>query len=59
MKNIIIGTYGIVDMMTDDSSLAVNVGSGSLQVFATPVMTMLMEKAACKCLENYLEVNLM
>lgn len=57
MKNIIIGTYGIADMMTDDSSLAVNVGSGSLQVFATPVMTMLMEKAAYKCLENYLEDN--
>lgn len=44
-------------MMIDDSTLAVNVGSGSLQVFATPAMTMLMEKAACKCLENYLEDN--
>lgn len=57
MKNINIGSCGIAEMMIDDSTLAVNVGSGSLQVFATPAMTMLMEKAACKCLENYLEDN--
>lgn len=55
MKEINIGASGKAELKTDDSVLAVNVGSGSLEVFATPMMVMLMEKAACNCIAGYLE----
>jgi len=55
MKDIISGISGTAEMTVSDSELAVNVGSGSLRVFATPIMVMLMEKAACACLADYLE----
>ena len=55
MKESAIGIKGFAELTVSSAELAVNVGSGSLEVFATPVMVMLMEKAACKCLENYLE----
>ncbi|MBQ8296438.1 MAG: thioesterase family protein [Ruminococcus sp.] len=55
MKTFNIGISGKAELVTDNSTLAVNVGSGSLEVFATPSMTMLMEKAACCCLADYLE----
>ena len=41
----------------NDENLASKVGSGSLEVFATPEMIMLMEKAACSCISDYLEYN--
>jgi len=50
-----IGIKGKSEIAADSSTLAVNVGSGSLEVFATPMMAMLMEKAACNCLADYLE----
>lgn len=55
MKDIITGISGNAELMVSDSELAVNVGSGSLEVFSTPFMVALMEKAACNCLSEYLE----
>ena len=55
MKEFKCGISGKASLKADKSVLAVNVGSGSLEVFATPMMIMLMEKAACSCLSEYLE----
>lgn len=55
MKDITIGLTGISELTVSENELAKNVGSGSLEVFATPVMIMLMEKAACSCITEYLE----
>lgn len=55
MKNPEIGIKGIAELTVSSNKLAVNVGSGSLEVFATPVMTMLMEKSTCNCLADYME----
>ena len=57
MKELTKGITGTSELTVSDSELAVNVGSGSLEVFATPVMVMLMEKAACSCISEYLEVD--
>jgi len=43
------------ELTVSESELAVNIGSGSLEVLATPVMAMLMEKSACNCIQKYLE----
>lgn len=55
MKNIETGITGCAELTVSQNELAVNIGSGSLEVLATPVMTMLMEKAACCCLSAFLE----
>lgn len=55
MKNIDIDSIGTAELKVSENDLAVNVGSGSLPVFATPTMIMLMEKAACNCLADFLE----
>lgn len=55
MKELKTGLMGMSELEVTDKSLAVNVGSGSLEVFATPEMVMLMEKAACNCISDYLE----
>lgn len=55
MKNIDIDLIGTAELKVSENDLAVNVGSGSLPVFATPTMIMLMEKAACNCLADFLE----
>ncbi|MBP7185336.1 MAG: thioesterase family protein [Ruminococcus sp.] len=55
MKNINAGIKGEAALKVSENELAVNVGSGSLEVFATPVMVMLMEKAACSCVASYME----
>ena len=52
MKN---GIVGKAQLTVSEKELAVNVGSGSLEVFATPVMVMLMEKASCNCVAEYME----
>ena len=55
MKEISTGITGKAKLNVTENELAVNVGSGSLEVFATPVMVMLMEKAACNCVAEYME----
>lgn len=55
MKDINAGIKGEAALKVSENELAVNVGSGSLEVFATPVMVMLMEKAACCCVASYME----
>lgn len=55
MKTIGINTKGTAETTVTADKLAVNVGSGSLAVFATPSMTALMEKSACNCLADYLD----
>lgn len=55
MKDLKTGITGKAALTADESTLAVNVGSGSLEVFATPMMIMLMEKASCCCIADSLE----
>ncbi len=55
MKPITIGAKGTAEASADESRLAVTVGSGSLRVYATPMMCALMEEAACKAIEPFLE----
>ena len=47
-------TAEVKETVTSDN-VAAAVGSGSLQVFATPSMIALMEKASCKALEGCLD----
>ena len=54
MKDLQTGVTGTSELTVNSENLAVNVGSGSLEVFATPHMIMLMEKAACSCISDYL-----
>ena len=46
MKEIKIGMKSEAETIVTKENFAVTVGSGSLEVFATPTMTALMEKAA-------------
>lgn len=55
MKELKIGIKGTVALTVTSQELAVNMGSGSLEVFATPSMIALMEKSACNCLAPFLE----
>ncbi|MCM1314052.1 MAG: thioesterase family protein [Muribaculaceae bacterium] len=55
MKNIQTEISGTAEITISENELAVNVGSGSLNVFATPCMAALMEKSACDCLSDYME----
>lgn len=54
MKNISVGISGTAEIIVSENELAVTVGSGSLEVFATPCMVALMEKSACNCLSGYI-----
>lgn len=55
MKDIILNTTSTCKWEVTEERLAVNVESGDLRVLATPVMTALMEKAAAKCLAQFLD----
>lgn len=55
MKPVMIGATATAEATADESKLAVTIGSGSLRVYATPMMSALMEKAACRAIEPYLE----
>lgn len=52
--DIVIGTKGEVSTLVERSDTALEVGSGSLLVYATPCMAALMEGAACEALEGLL-----
>lgn len=42
-------------VVVDENNTAKAIGSGGLNVFATPAMIALMEKTACKSVETYLD----
>ena len=50
MEPITIGSKGTASVKVDETNLALTVGSGSLPVFATPMMAALMEEAACNAI---------
>ncbi len=52
---ITVGLKGTVKETVNENNTAAKVGSGSLQVFATPMMIALMEKASCVALDGNLE----
>jgi predicted thioesterase len=49
------GKSATVFTAVSDKNTAKAVGSGSLDVFSTPMMIALMEQAACECLNDSLE----
>jgi len=54
---IIAGKTASVKTTVNESNTALAAGSGSLLVFATPMMVALMEKAACEALSDALEAG--
>jgi len=50
-----VGRTATVQTVVDENNTAKTVGSGSLEVFGTPMMVALMEKAACECLADVLK----
>lgn len=55
MKEIIPGMRATAHLTVTDQTTAKTVGSGSLNVLATPMMAALMEKAACNAVAPFLE----
>lgn len=54
MSELITGTENTIKAIVTDDRLAVNVGSGGLEVLATPALAALLEKAAFEMLETHL-----
>lgn len=52
--DISIGAKGVVSTLVEREDTALEVGSGSLLVYATPCMVALMEGAACEALAQFL-----
>lgn len=50
-----VGATHTSSVMVDETNVASAVGSGLVDVFATPMMVALVELTAAKCLEKYLE----
>ena len=48
------GLEGYAETLVEAADTALEVGSGSLRVYATPCLAALMEGAACECLEGCL-----
>lgn len=55
MKTVEIGTAYEKEITVTEELLAVNVGSGDVRVYATPMMLALMEGAAAELLAEFLE----
>jgi len=55
LDNSLIGKSATAVTIVNDTNTAKAVGSGNLDVFATPMMIALMEQAACNCLTDALE----
>lgn len=55
MKELKTGIKGAAAVSAARERLASSMGSGSLDVFATPAMIALMEQAACNALADFLE----
>jgi predicted thioesterase len=56
-KDGLVGKTAVVTAAVSASNTAWAVGSGSLAVFATPMMIALMERAACQALSDFLEIG--
>ena len=56
-SGIYIGKSATAMVLVDKSNTAKAVGSGSLDVFATPMMIALIEAAACNCLSDGVEAG--
>lgn len=55
MKDIQINTSLTQEITVDETMLASHVGSGIVDVYATPMMIALMENTAAKCLDQFLD----
>lgn len=55
MKEITLGKSITKELLVTEKELACNVGSGIVEVYATPMMIALMENAATSCLQEFLE----
>lgn len=55
MKEITIGSVLTKELTVTNDLLACHVGSGIVQVYATPMMIALMENTACECLNPFLD----
>ena len=51
------GITGSSETLVDESNTALTMGSGELEVFATPAMVALMEEAAAESVKPYLDEN--
>lgn len=49
------GLKGVAEIICNDKNTAIAMESGSLQIFSTPSMVALMEKASVNAIEKYLE----
>lgn len=58
MNEIIIGTTLEKEITVTENLLAINVGSGDVSVYATPMMLCLMEEVSAKCLSAFLEQDM-
>ncbi len=52
-----VGLIGTAATIVDSSNFAITMGSGDLEVFATPSMIALMEKAACNAIGECLDAG--
>lgn len=55
MKEIQLNTVAKEELVVSSSQLACNVGSGSVSVYATPMMVAAMEHCACSALNPFLD----